>query len=145
MANRPIGELAGAIHEDLAGIVGDIGTLAKEEFRRDATKIAVSAAAFAAAAGGLVLAVVLGSIVIAEALIAAGLPAWAAFLIDVGIVLLAVGVFALVGVSMLRRLSGPKRTMAAVRGLWSAIAGRVPDGGPDAGEDGDAVASSEAG
>ncbi|MDR1428610.1 MAG: phage holin family protein [Bifidobacteriaceae bacterium] len=126
MANRPIRELAGDVQDDVTAIVGDITTLAKAELRRDGSKLGVGLAAFAAAAGGVILALILLSIVIAEVLVALGLMPWAAYLIDVGIVLLIAGALVLVGKTAFGKVTGPTRTLSAVRGLLTAIGGRNP-------------------
>ncbi|MDR1152105.1 MAG: phage holin family protein [Bifidobacteriaceae bacterium] len=127
MANRPIGELAEAVQDDVTAIVGDISQLAKAELGRDGAKIAVALGAFLAAGAGVVLALILLSIVVAEILISVGLLPWAAYLIDAGIVLVVAAALALTGKTVLSKISGPRRTMRAIRGLTAAFVGRGPD------------------
>ncbi|MDR1294021.1 MAG: phage holin family protein [Bifidobacteriaceae bacterium] len=132
MANRPIGELAGAVQDDVSAIVGDISHLARAELGRDGAKIAVAVVAFLAAGAGVVLALILLSIVVAEILVAVGLIPWVAYLIDTGIVLITAGALALIGKTALSKVSGPTRTIHAIRGLTAAIVGSEPDHPPQA-------------
>ncbi|MDR0432646.1 MAG: phage holin family protein [Bifidobacteriaceae bacterium] len=134
MASRPLGELAGTIEADVAAIIGDISRLAKAELGREGARIGLALGAFLAAAVGVACAVVLLSIVVAQVLIAVGLAPWAAYLIDVGIVLVFVAGLALVGKTLFSRLKGPVRTLHAIRNLASAIGGHHGDDcehGPD--------------
>ncbi|MDR1237788.1 MAG: phage holin family protein [Propionibacteriaceae bacterium] len=130
MANRPIGDLAHSVRSDVAAIVGDISALAKSELARDGAKIGFGLAALTAALGAAALAGVLLTVALAEALVALGLPSWAAFLIDAGIVLLLGAAFVVAGVRAFRRMEGLKRTAKAVGGLLSAFGGRGPEESP---------------
>ena len=54
-------------------------------------------------------------VTLAEVLVAVGLPRWSAYLIVWGLFVLLTGLLALVGVSLVRRLRKPERTIETVK------------------------------
>jgi len=126
MADRPLEELATAVKDDFALVAEDISALAKAEMSRDSTKIGVAIAAFGLAGCAATMAVVLLLITAAQALIAAGLAPWVAYLADAGIALVAVLILVITGVILLKRIKGPKRTATAIKDTLAALRGRTP-------------------
>jgi hypothetical protein len=107
--------------EDLTGLVRAEIALAKAELRADAKNAAVGAGLFGAAGYLGLLATVTLVIAIAYALVAAGLQAWAAFLIVTVALLIIAAILALVGRSRVRRVTPPERTIRSTKEAIAAV------------------------
>jgi hypothetical protein len=118
---RTLGQLVAQASDDLSGIVRAEIALAKAELRADAKYAAVGGGLFGAAGYLGLLATVTLVIAIAYALVAAGLQAWAAFLIVTVVLLLIAGVLALVGRSRMRRITPPERTIRSTKEAIAAV------------------------
>jgi Putative Actinobacterial Holin-X, holin superfamily III len=118
---RTLGQLVAQASNDLSGLVRAEIALAKAELRVDAKNAAVGGGLFGAAGYLGLLATVTLVITIAYALVAAGLRAWAAFLIvTVGLLLIA-GVLVLVGRSRIKKVSPPERTIRSTKEAIAAV------------------------
>jgi hypothetical protein len=118
---RTLGQLVAQASDDLSGIIRGEIALAKAELRVDAKNAAVGGGLFGAAGYLGVLASVTAIITIAYALIAAGLAAWAAFLIVTVALLVVAGILALVGRSRIRKVSPPERTIRSTKEAIAAV------------------------
>jgi uncharacterized membrane protein YqjE len=118
---RTLGQLVAQASDDLSGIIRAEIALAKAELREDAKYAAAGGGLFGAAAYLGLLATVTLVITIAYALVAAGLKAWAAFLIvTVGLLLIA-ALLALVGRSRIRKVTPPERTIRSTKEAIAAV------------------------
>ena len=118
---RTLGQLVAQASDDLSGIIRAEIALAKAELREDAKYVAMGGGLFGAAGYLGVLATVTLVITIAYALVAAGLPAWAAFLIITVALLLIAAVLALVGRSRIRKVAPPERTIRSTKEAIAAV------------------------
>jgi uncharacterized membrane protein YqjE len=118
---RTLGQLVAQASEDLTGLVRAEIALAKAELRADAKNAAVGAGLFGAAGYLGLLATVTLVIAIAYALVAAGLQAWAAFLIVTVALLIIAAILALVGRSRVRRVTPPERTIRSTKEAIAAV------------------------
>jgi hypothetical protein len=118
---RTLGQLVAQASNDLSGLVRAEIALAKAELRVDAKNAAVGGGLFGAAGYLGLLATVTLVITIAYALVAAGLRAWAAFLIvTVGLLLIA-GILVVVGRSRIKKVSPPERTIRSTKEAIAAV------------------------
>ena len=118
---RTLGQLVAQASDDLSGIIRAEIALAKAELREDAKNVAAGGGLFGAAGYLGLLATVTLVITIAYALVAAGLKAWAAFLIvTVGLLLIA-ALLALVGRSRIRKVTPPERTIRSTKEAIAAV------------------------
>ena len=129
MANRPpatdadasIGQLVAGIQKDLTALVRGEIELAKAELQQSAARAGLGGALFAAAAFLILLAVVLGSVALAYALVALGLhPGWA-FLIVAGFYLLLAAILMLVGRNRFNQVRGPERAQQVAARAGQAL------------------------
>jgi hypothetical protein len=127
MSQTPIGDLIAAIRADLAAIGRDISALAKAEFKRDGVRLGVGLGALIAGGFLATLVIVLLVIAVAQGLIAAGLPPWAAYLVDAGIFLVVVALLVLLGVGNLKKVGPPTATITAVQDSIAALEGKTPE------------------
>ena len=118
---RTLGQLVAQASDDLSGIIRAEIALAKAELREDAKNAAVGGGLFGAAGYLGLLATVTLVITVAYALVAAGLRAWAAFLIVTVLLLIIAAILALVGRSRVRRLSPPERTIRTTKEAIAAV------------------------
>jgi uncharacterized membrane protein YqjE len=118
---RTLGQLVAQASDDLSGIIRAEIALAKAELREDAKYVAMGGGLFGAAGYLGVLASVTLVITIAYALVAAGLKAWAAFLIVTVALLLLAAILALVGRSRLRKVTPPERTIRSTKDAIAAV------------------------
>ncbi|MDR0504322.1 MAG: phage holin family protein [Bifidobacteriaceae bacterium] len=132
MAERPIANLFTTVVDDVTAVGSDIAALAKHEFKADAKRTGKGSVAFVAALCLLPLILVTLVFACAEGMVALGLPRWAAFLIDALIIIVAAVLLAWWGWRRFKRLTGPRQTMAAIRGLLKALAGQAPESQPSA-------------
>jgi hypothetical protein len=109
---RTLGQLVADATHDLSSITRGEIALAKAEVRADAKKAVAGAGMFAVAGVFAFLALILLLIAAAYGLVAAGLPAWLAFLIVAAVLLLVGAILALVGKSSISKVKGkPERTI----------------------------------
>lgn len=113
--DRPIPTLVNEAVDDVKAILAHERALAQIEVAAAAKKAGVGAGLFAAALGLLSLVPLFLLIGGAEALVAAGLSRWAAYLIMAGIMLLVAALLAGIGVLFVRRVGPPKRAIATTR------------------------------
>jgi Putative Actinobacterial Holin-X, holin superfamily III len=118
---RTLGQLVAQASDDLSGIIRAEIALAKAELRADAKYAAMGGGLFGAAGYLGVLASVTLVITIGYALVAAGLKAWAAFLIITVVLLLIAAVLALVGRSRIRKVTPPERTIRSTKDAIAAV------------------------
>ena len=126
---RTLGQLVAEASQDLSELVRYEVALAKAEIKDDVLR-GVKAGALFAVAGFLgLLSLITLLIAAAYGLTETGLPAWAAFLIVTGAMLLLAGLLVLVAILLLKRIKPPERairstkqTIAAVRGDRSGAA-----------------------
>lgn len=95
--------------------VTDVSDLGKAEMSEQGTRAGIGAGMFIGAAFLGVFAFGLVSVALAYVLVAIGLPVWAGFLI-IGVLYIVIAlVLALVGKSQLSGMSGPQRTISAIK------------------------------
>jgi hypothetical protein len=118
---QSVGQLVAAASRDMSALVRAEIALAKAEAKQEAKLAAVGGAMFGAAAFVALLAVVMLCIAAAYGLVAAGLhPAWA-FLIVAGAFLLLAGLLVLVGVTRVKKIGPPERTIRTVRDTLDVV------------------------
>jgi hypothetical protein len=127
---RTLGQLVAEASQDLSELVRYEVALAKAEIKDDVKRGAAAGGMFGAAGFLGLLALITLLISAAYGLTEAGLPAWAAFLIVTGVLLLLAGILVLVAILLIKRIKPPerairstKRTIAAVRGDRNGAAG----------------------
>lgn len=113
--DRPIPTLVSEAVDDVKAILAHERALAQLEVAAAAKQAGAGAGLLVAALGLLGLVPLFLLIAGAEALVAAGLPRWAAYLIMVGIMLLVAALLVGIGVLLLRRVGPPKRAIATTR------------------------------
>jgi apolipoprotein N-acyltransferase len=118
---RTLGQLVAQASDDLSGIIRAELALAKAELREDVKYAAMGGGLFGAAGYLGVLATVTLVITIAYGLVAAGLKAWAAFLIVTVALLLIAALLALVGRSRIRKVTPPERTIRSTKEAIAAV------------------------
>ncbi|MGE5290192.1 MAG: phage holin family protein [Micromonosporaceae bacterium] len=114
-ADESLGNLVSAAIRDISQLVKWEIDLAKLEMRDDIKRLAISGGMLGVAGFVGCLVLVLLSFAAAYGLVAAGLPAWAAFLIVAGAYVLLAGLAVLIGVQKMRRLAGLRRTRTSVQ------------------------------
>jgi hypothetical protein len=106
-----LGGLVATASRDLSTLVHDEIELAKAEIRQDLRNGVKGGAMFGAAAFLGLLAVIMLSIALAEALVRLGVVAWLAFLIVTVFYLLVAGLLVMVGKKALSKVGPPKRAI----------------------------------
>jgi hypothetical protein len=106
-----LGALFATASRDLSTLVRSEVELAKTEIRQDVVHVAKGGAMFGAAAFLGLLAVVMLSIALAEALVALGLDTWLAFLIVTVFYLLVAGLLAFIGKRAVSKVGPPERAI----------------------------------
>lgn len=114
-ADESLGGLVSLAIRDISQLVKWEIDLAKLELRGDMKRLAISGGMMSVAGFVGCLVLVLLSFAAAYGLVAAGIPAWAAFLIVAGLYVLVAGLAVLVGVQKMRRLAGLRRTRTSVQ------------------------------
>ena len=110
-----LGELVSLAVKDVSQLVRWEIDLAKLELRADLRRAGVSGGMFGVAGFVGCLVLVLLSFAAAYGLIAAGIWAWAAFLIVAGVYALVAGIAVLVGRKRIKKITGLRRTRASVQ------------------------------
>lgn len=130
--DRTIGQLVSDAVDDVRSIIQHEKALAKAEISRAAKSGGAGAGLLVAAVSMLGLSVIYLLISAAEAMAAAGLSRWAAFLIVGGALVVVAVLLALVGVALLKRVSGPDRAVAQGKGTVDDVKGAFSSEDPDA-------------
>lgn len=118
---RSVGQLVADVSRDLSDIVRHEIALAKAELKVDVRNGALGGGLFAAAGYFAFLSVIIFLIAGAYGLTEAGLPAWAAFLIVGGALLLLAGLFVLIGINRVKKVGAPQRTIKSVKETVAAV------------------------
>ena len=110
-----VGELARRASENVSTLVRAEIELAKAELSETVKRAGVGGGMLGAAGAILVFSVPFLFVVIAEGLVALGLPRWLSYLIVWVLFLLVAAVLALLGRSQLRKIQKPERTIKTTR------------------------------
>ncbi len=113
--DQSVGDLVSLALRDVTWLIRCELDLAKLELRADARRVGLAGALMGISGFAGCLVMVMLSFALAYGLIAAGLWAWAAFLITAGVWVLLAGLAMLVVYSRVRRMSGLRRTRATVQ------------------------------
>jgi hypothetical protein len=120
---RTLGQLVAEASQDLSELVRYEVALAKAEIKDDVLR-GVKAGALFAVAGFLgLLSLITLLIAAAYGLTETGLPAWAAFLIVTGAMLLLAGLLVLVAILLLKRIKPPERAIRSTKQTIAAVRG----------------------
>jgi uncharacterized membrane protein YqjE len=112
---RSVGDLVSEAIKDLTQLVKYQTDLAKAELRADLQRAGLSGALLAIAAFTCFLVLVMLCFAYAFGLVAAGLPAWAAFLIVAGTLVLLAAICAGIVYLKVRRMTGLRQTRESVQ------------------------------
>jgi hypothetical protein len=118
---RTLGQLVADATRDVSEIVRAEIALAKAELSQDVKNGALAGGLFGAAGYLGLLASITAVIAAGYALTGTGLPAWAAFLIVTGALLLIAGVLAVIGVSRVKKVGPPERAIRSTRETIAAV------------------------
>jgi hypothetical protein len=118
---RTVGQLVAQASQEVSEIVRAEIALAKAELASSAKNGAVAGGLFGAAGYLAFLASILVTIAAAYGLVAAGLPAWLAFLLVAVLFLVLAGVLVLVGKSRIGHVGPPKRAIESTRATIAAV------------------------
>jgi uncharacterized membrane protein YqjE len=110
-----VGELVRRASENVSTLVRGEIELAKAELSTTVKRAGVGGGMLAAAAVILLFSVPFLFVVIAEALVAIGLPRWLSYLIVWVVFLIIAAVLALLGRRQLRKMSKPERTLKTAK------------------------------
>ena len=111
---QSLGDLVATATRDISQLVHFEIALAKSELKMDARRIGVAAALAVVGLFVGCLVLVLLCFAFAYGLVAAGIWAWAAFLIVAGTCVLVIGIAGLIAYSRIRKVSGMKMTRKTV-------------------------------
>lgn len=121
---RSIGELVNSIKEELLGVIHQEIDIAK----REVTDLLVKVGAIAACAAILLFLLLSAWVMLlfaaAWGLVAAGLPAWAAYLIVAGVFIVVGLIFALIAFLVSRKIRAPETTIETAQGAVDAVQGK---------------------
>ena len=112
---RSVGDLVSEAIKDLTQLVKYETDLAKAELRADLQRLGLSGALLAIAAFTCFLVLVMLCFAMAAGLVVAGLPAWAAFLIVAGTLVLFAAICSGIIYLKVQRMTGLRRTRASVQ------------------------------
>lgn len=121
---RTLGQLVAEASQDLSELVRYEVALAKAEIKDDVSRGAKAAGMFGAAGYLGLLATITAVIAAAYGLTETGLPAWAAFLIVTGALLLLAGLLVLVAILLIKRIKPPERAIRSTKQTLAAVRGR---------------------
>lgn len=110
-----VGELVRRASENVSTLVRAEIELAKAELSESVKRGGIGGGMLGAAGAILVFSVPFLFVVIAEGLVALGLPRWLSYLIVWVLFLIVAAVLALIGRSQLRKIEKPERTIKAAR------------------------------
>jgi hypothetical protein len=120
---RTLGQLVAEASQDLSELVRYEVALAKAEIKDEVARGAKAGGMFGAAGFLALLATVTLVIAAAYGLTEAGLPAWAAFLIVTGVLLLLAALLVLIGVRLVKRITPPERAIRSTKQTIAAVRG----------------------
>jgi Putative Actinobacterial Holin-X, holin superfamily III len=112
MADQAVGDIIKGITDDVKLLVRDEVELAKAELIPSAKNAGIGAGMFGAAGYFAICALSVLYFAAAFGLVALGLAEWLAFLIVGGALLVLAGLLALIGVTRIKKIKGPERTIA---------------------------------
>ena len=121
---RSIGELGQSIKDELLGVVHHEIDIAKKEVTALGIKIGIIAACAAVLLFLLLSAWVMLLFAAANGLQAAGLPAWASFLIVAGVFILLAAIAGLVAFLISKKLKAPETTIETAQSAVGAVQGK---------------------
>lgn len=128
MADQGVGDIVKSITDDVKLLVRDEIQLAKAELVPAAKNAGIGAGLFGAAGYFAICALSVLYFAAAFGLVALGLSTWLAFLI-VGVVLLVVAaVLGLVGLTLVKKVKGPERTIASAQTTVAELKAAVQRG-----------------
>ena len=110
-----VGELVRRASENVSTLVRAEIELAKAELSTTVKRAGIGGGMIAAAVAILIFSVPFLFVVIAEGLVALGLPRWLSYLIVWVLFLLIAGVLALIGRSQLKKIHKPERTIKTAK------------------------------
>ena len=120
---RTLGQLVAEASQDLSELVRYEVALAKAEIKDDVSR-GVKAGGLFGVAGFLgLLSLITLLIAAAYGLTETGLPAWAAFLIVSGALLLIAALLVLIGVLLIKRIKPPERAIRSTKQTIAAVRG----------------------
>lgn len=119
-----LGELVAAASRDASVLIRSEIELAKSEIQGEVKKAAVGGAMFGAAAVFGLFAFIMASFGAAYGLDETDLPTWAAFLIVAGGYLLFAAILGLIGLSSVKKMGPPKRTLRTTKETMAALKNR---------------------
>lgn len=125
MADRAIGALFKDITGDVKGLVQGEVELAKAELVPAAKSAGIGAGLLGAAGYFGINAALLLYVALALGIAALGVPYWLAFLIVAVVLLLIAGICALIGRGQIKKVKGPKRTIAQANETVAAVKGAL--------------------
>jgi len=125
MADRALGDMFKDITGEVKGLVQDEVELAKAELVPAAKHAGIGAGLFGAAGYFGINAALLIYVAAALGIAALGVPEWLAFLIVAVALLLVAGVCALIGRGQVKKVKGPKRTIAQANETVAAVKGAL--------------------
>ena len=128
--DRSVGDLVSEAIKDLTQLVKYETDLAKAELRADLQRLGLSGALLAIAAFTCFLVLVMLCFAMAAGLVVAGLPAWAAFLIVAGTLVLLAAILAGIVYLKVRRMSGLRKTRESVQDDIAMLRRDEPAGPP---------------
>jgi membrane protein implicated in regulation of membrane protease activity len=120
-----VGILVQSAMADVSTLIRSEIELAKAEISQSAKKAGIGAGAFGAAGAMLAFAGLFFFVFLAQ-LLALWLPQWAAWLIVFGLLLLAAGLAALIGMRFVKKIDKPERTMESLRELPEVMKREAP-------------------
>jgi hypothetical protein len=120
-AERTVGQLVAQASQEVSELVRAEIALAKAELADSAKNGAVAGGLFGAAGYFGFLASILLTIAAAYGLVAAGLPAWLAFLVVAVFFLVLAGVLALIGKSRIGHIGPPRRAIESTKLTIAAV------------------------
>jgi hypothetical protein len=120
---RTLGQLVAEASQDLSELVRYEVALAKAEIKDDVARGAKAGGMFGVAGFLGLLAIITLVISAAYGLTEAGLPAWAAFLIVTGALLLLAALLVLIGVLLIKRIKPPERAIRSTKQTIAAVRG----------------------
>lgn len=126
--DRTLGQLVSDAGRDVKDLVQHEVALLKAELQDDVKAGAVAGGLFGAAGFLGAVGFLLLCVAAALGIDAAGLPAWAGFLIVAAVLVLVAGILALVGKRRIGRISKPERTIATVQGTVATLKAAVSSG-----------------
>lgn len=121
MAEQPVGEIIRAISSDVKELVRDEVQLAKSELVPAAKAGGIGVGLLAGAAFFGVSAVFILYFCVVYVLVRLGLPVWASFLIVGAALLLLAGLLGAIGVSMVKKVKAPQRSIAQAKQTVDAV------------------------